>query len=166
MPRKVCLMASLDDCAKHLGIDKSVLSRLITHDVIDRQDRGKYDIDEVRLQYLKHIRNKAGNNNNNLELGAERARLAREQADAKEMENAVERGELVYIEHIVKQFESQLGKCKTKLLAVPTKVAAEAHAAASVKEVQEIIEGSVLEALSELVGYHKEATSGETETAA
>ena len=45
---------------------------------------------------------------------------------------------------------------------MPTKVAAEAHAAASVKEVQEIIEGSVLEALSELVGYHKEATSGET----
>ena len=158
-------MASLDDCAKHLAIDKSVLSRLVKHDVIDRQDRGKYDVDAVRLQYLKHIRNIAGNNNNNLELGAERARLAKEQADAKEMENAIERGDLVYIEHIVKQFESQLGKCKTKLLATPTKVAAEAHAAASVKEVQEIIESAVLEALSELVGYNKEASSGETETA-
>lgn len=159
-------MASLDDCADHLGIQQPQLTRLIKHGIIDKQQRGKYDVDAVRLQYLKHIRNIAGNNNNNLELGAERARLAKEQADAKEMENAVERGDLVYIEHIVKQFESQLGKCKTKLLAVPTKVAAEAHAAASVKEVQEIIESSVLEALSELVGYDKEATSGETEAAA
>ena len=159
-------MASLDDCADHLGIQQPQLTKLIKHGIIDKQQRGKYDVDAVRLQYLKHIRNIAGNNNNNLELGAERARLAKEQADAKEMENAVERGDLVYIEHIVKQFESQLGKCKTKLLAVPTKVAAEAHAAASVKEAQEIIESAVLEALSELVGYDKEAASGEVEAAA
>ena len=159
-------MASLDDCAEHLGIQQATLSRLIKHGIIDKQDRGKYDLDEVRLVYLKHIRNIAGNNNNNLELGAERARLAKEQADAKEMENAVERGDLVYIDHIVKQFEQQLMKCKTKLLAVPTKVAAEAHAAADVQEVQEIIETSVLEALSELVGYDKEATANEAEAAA
>ena len=159
-------MASLDDCAEHLGIQQATLSKLIKHGVIDKQDRGKYDLDEVRLAYLKHIRNMAGNNNNNLELGAERARLAKEQADAKEMENAVERGDLVYIDHIVKQFEKQLMKCKTKLLAVPTKVAAEAHAAADVQEVQEIIESSVLEALSELVGYDKEATASEAEAAA
>ena len=159
-------MASLDDCAEHLGIQQATLSKLIKHGVIDKQDRGKYNLDEVRLAYLKHIRNMAGNNNNNLELGAERARLAKEQADAKEMENAVERGDLVYIDHIVKQFEQQLMKCKTKLLAVPTKVAAEAHAAADVQEVQEIIESSVLEALSELVGYDKEATASEAEEAA
>ena len=159
-------MASLDDCTEHLGIQQATLSKLIKHGVIDKQDRGKYDLDEVRLAYLKHIRNMAGNNNNNLELGAERARLAKEQADAKEMENAVERGDLVYIDHIVKQFEKQLMKCKTKLLAVPTKVAAEAHAAADVQEVQEIIESSVLEALSELVGYDKEATASEAEEAA
>lgn len=159
-------MASLDDCAEHLGIQQATLSRLIKHGIIDKQDRGKYDLDEVRLVYLKHIRNIAGNNNNNLELGAERARLAKEQADAKEMENAIERGDLVYIDHIVKQFEQQLMKCKTKLLAVPTKVAAEAHAAADVQEVQEIIETSVLEALSELVGYDKEATANEAEAAA
>ena len=159
-------MSSLDDCADHLGIQQPTLTRLIKHGVIDKQDRGKYDIDAVRLQYLAHIRNLAGNNNNDLELGRERARLAKEQADAKEMENAVERGDLVYIDHIVKQFESQLGKCKTKLLAVPTKVAAEAHASASVKEVQELIELAIIEALGELVGYNKEASGSEAEEAA
>lgn len=155
-------MATLSDCASHLGIDQSVLSRLIKESVLDKQDRGKYDVDAVRLQYLKHIRNLAGNNNNNLELGAERARLAKEQADAKEMENAVERGDLVYIEKVAKQFEQQLTKARNKLLAAPTKVAAEAHAAATVKEVREIIEAAIIEALDELVGYNKETARAET----
>jgi len=155
-------MASLSDCAKHLGIDQAVLSRLIKENILDKQDRGKYDVDAVRLQYLKHIRNLAGNNNNNLELGAERARLAKEQADAKEMENAVERGDLVYIEKVAKQFEQQLTKARNKLLAAPTKVAAEAHAAATVKEVREIIEEAIIEALDELVGYNKEAARAQT----
>ncbi len=114
------------------------------------------------MQYLKHIRNLAGNNNNNLELGAERARLAKEQADAKEMENAVERGDLVYIEKVARQFEQQLTKARNKLLAAPTKVAAEAHAAATVKEVREIIEAAIIEALDELVGYNKETARAET----
>lgn len=155
-------MASLDDCANHLGIQQPTLTRLIKEGIIDKQDRGKYEVDAVRLQYLKHIRNLAGNNNNNLELGAERARLAKEQADAKEMENAVERGDLVYIEKVAKQFEKQLTKARNKLLAAPTKVAAEAHAAATVKEVREIIEAAIIEALDELVGYNKETARAET----
>ena len=153
---------SLDDCANHLGIQQPTLTRLIKEGIIDKQDRGKYEVDAVRLQYLKHIRNLAGNNNNNLELGAERARLAKEQADAKEMENAVERGDLVYIEKVAKQFEKQLTKARNKLLAAPTKVAAEAHAAATVKEVREIIEAAIIEALDELVGYNKETARAET----
>jgi len=155
-------MASLEACADHLGVNAKVLQTMVRQSVLDKQDRGKYDIDEVRLQYLKHIRNLAGNNNNNLELGAERARLAKEQADAKEMENAVERGDLVYIEKVAKQFEQQLTKARNKLLAAPTKVAAEAHAAATVKEVREIIEEAIIEALDELVGYNKEAARAQT----
>ena len=155
-------MASLDDCANHLGVQQPTLTRLIKEGIIDKQDRGKYEVDAVRLQYLKHIRNLAGNNNNNLELGAERARLAKEQADAKEMENAVERGDLVYIEKVARHFEQQLTKTRNKLLAAPTRVAAEAHAAATVKEVREIIEVAIIEALDELVGYNKEAARAQT----
>ena len=74
------------------------------------------------------------------------------------MENAIERGELVRIAEIVKQFEAQLMNCRTKLLATPTKEAAEVHAAATVSEVQDIIEITIKEALSELVGYGKQAS--------
>jgi len=91
-------------------------------------------------------------------LGAERARLAKEQADAKEMENAIERGDLVYIEKVAKEFETQLLKAKTKLLAMPSKIAAEVHASANVKEAKELIELNMQDALSELVGYGRQTT--------
>jgi hypothetical protein len=77
------------------------------------------------------------------------------------MENAIGRGELVKIDDIVKQFEDQLLKSKVKLLAVPTKVAAEVNAAKDVKECKAIIEEAVKEALSELVGYRQSASSEE-----
>jgi len=157
-------MSSLEEIAQHLNTTQPALSKLIEDGVIDRRDRGKYDIDEVRAQYIKHFRAIASGRaaSGDLDLGAERARLAKEQADAKEMENAVERGELVYIEKVAKQFEAQLTKVRTKLLGVPTKVAAEAHAAATVKEVREIVETAVVEALDELVGYDKQAADEET----
>ena len=47
-------------------------------------------------------------------------------------------------------------------MAVPTKVAPEAHIAATVKEVQSLIEAEIVEALNELVGYDKEAAIEET----
>jgi len=118
----------------------------------------------VRREYILHIREVAAGRYKvgDLDLSAERARLAKEQADAKEMENAVGRGDLVYIEDVAKQIENQLTKVRTRLLGVPTKVAPEAHASATVREVQTLIEGAIVEALNELVGYSQGEPSEET----
>lgn len=157
-------MATMSDLATHLQMTTKTVQELINKGIIEKQDRGKYDLDQARKQYILHVREVAAGRAKvgDLDLQEERARLAKEQADAKEMENAVERGDLVYIENVAKQFELQLTKVRTKLLAVPTKVAPEAHIAATVKEVQSLIEAEIVEALNELVGYDKEATSEET----
>ena len=153
-------MSKMTEVAQHLQMSPAALSKLIDEGVIDKQPRGGYDIDAVREQYIKHIRAVASGRaaQGDLDLGAERARLAKEQADAKEMENAVERGELVYIEAVAKEFEEQLLKAKTKLLAIPSKIAAEVHACANVKEAKELIEINLTDALNELVGYGKRTT--------
>ena len=153
-------MSSLGEIAQHLNTSQQALSKLIEDGVIDKQPRGKYDIDSVRTQYIKHFRAIASGRaaSGDLDLGAERARLAKEQADAKEMENAIERGDLVYIEKVAKEFETQLLKAKTKLLAIPSKIAAEVHASANVKEAKELIEQNMQDALSELVGYGRQTT--------
>ena len=145
-------MSGIQDIALHLEMSPPNVQKLIKEGVITKQDRGQYDLKAVRKEYIIHMRNAAGTQNN-LDLAKERARLAKEQADAKEMENAIERGDLVYISEIVEQFSDQLRKCKTKLWAAPSKVAAEAHAAASISEVQEIIEAAIKEATDELIGY-------------
>ncbi len=148
----------------HLGISTTVISDLTSRGILEKNGKRGYDLEKCRLSYLGHLRDIAANRlkDGDLDLGAERARLAKEQADAKEMENAVERGDLVYIEKVARQFEQQLTKTRNKLLAAPTKVAAEAHAAATVKEVREIIEVAIIEALDELVGYNKEAARAQT----
>jgi len=156
-------MATQAELAAHLGVSAKYINDLIGKGVIKRQDKGKYDLDECRKQYISHIREQAAGRASagELVLADERARLAKEQADAKEMENAVERGDLVYIEDVAKQIENQLTKVRTRLLSVPTKVAPEAHACASVREVQNVIELAITEALNELVGYSQDTASEE-----
>lgn len=156
-------MASQSEIAAKLGVNVSTFKDFVARGIVEERERGQYTYEECSKQYLDHLREIAAGrySEDGLDLSAERARLAKEQADAKEMENAIGRGELVRIDDIVKQFEDQLLKSKVKLLAVPTKVAAEVNAAKDVKECKAIIEEAVKEALSELVGYRQSASSEE-----
>lgn len=147
-------MATIVEIAKHIGVTPKYVQDLINEGVIDRKDRGTYDINECRDAYIKKLREAAAGraNSGDLNLTDERARLAKEQADAKEMENSITRGELVYIEDVAKRVEVALSKVKIKILAIPTKVAPEAAAADDAKEVQALIERHIIEALNELAG--------------
>ena len=158
-------MASLQAVAAHLGITTKYLQDLIERGTIEKKPRGEYDLDECRKSYITQLRETAAGRmaSGSLDLAAERARLAKEQADAKEMENAIERGELVYIEDVAKQIEGQMTKVRTKILAIPTKYAPELHSLASAREVQLTLEQALTEALNELVGYSQTGTSDETE---
>lgn len=153
-------MATVSEVAKHIGVSSKYVNDLINDGVIERQGRGQYDLDVCREAYIAKLREVAAGRaaNGELDLGEERARLAKEQADAKEMENAVERGELVYIKDVSSTIEKQLSKVKTKLLGIPTKAAPEAHACATVKEVQFLLEERVKEALNDLVGLNTDDT--------
>ncbi len=156
-------MASQGEVAKYLGISEKFFGDLLRQGVFTKQPRNFWDFDQCRLEYIKHLRDAAAGrlHNGDLDLNEERARLAKEQADAKEMENAIARGELVYIEDVAKQFEKGLERARTKLLALPSKVAPEVHACATAKEVQAIIESNIVEALSELAERYQRETGEE-----
>lgn len=150
-------MASQSEIAVKLGISVATFKDFIARGIIEERERGQYTLEECSKQYLDHLREIAAGRmtSDGLNLADERARLAKEQADAKEMQNMVERGELLYMDDVIKDFEEQLMKCKTKLLAAPTKVAAEIFSSRDVQEVQEIMEAAIKDALSELVGYRQ-----------
>lgn len=155
-------MATLQQVAAHLGVSTKTVQDLLANGVIQKQARGEYDLDQCLRAYISRLREMAASRvgNGDLNLTDERARLAKEQADAKEMENAITRGDLVYIEDVAKRVEESLAKVRTRLLAIPTKVAPEAAAADDPKEVQTLIERQIIEALNELAGIN-EADAGE-----
>lgn len=149
-------MSTLTDVAKELDLSTKVVGELVSRGVLTKKDRGKYDLDEARTEYIRHLRKIAAGraNSGELDLGEERARLAKEQADAKEMENAMLRGELVYIDDVAKQFGQQASAVKTRLLAIPSKAAPLVINCTKPVEAREIIEEMIEEALYELVGYN------------
>ena len=155
-------MATIAECARHLEMNEKNIRIMINKGIIDKKQNGKYDIDEVRAAYIHHIREVAASRmtSEGLDLANERARLAKEQADAKEMQNEVERGELVYIKDVASQLERQLYRVRSKLLVIPSKVAPECNAVETVPEVQDIIERAVLEALDELGREDEEDAGG------
>jgi len=99
--------------SQDLEVSTTTVKDLTAKSVLTRVNGKGYDLRQSRLDYISHLREMAaGRYSGELNLQEERARLAKEQADAKEMENMIERGELVYIDHIIKRFEKQLIKCR------------------------------------------------------
>lgn len=149
-------MASLNDVANHLGVSVKYVQDLLQKGILERQPRNGYNLDACREAYIANLREVAAGRaaNGSLDLGEERARLAKEQADAKEMENDILRGDLVYIADVADMAEKQFAKVRSKLLSVPTKTAPEAVACATAKEVQALLEAAITEALNDLVGLN------------
>ena len=133
-----------------------MVNDLIARGTITKQPRGKYDLDEATKEYIRHIREVAAGRlrAGELDLAEERARLAKEQADAKEMENARLRGDLVEIGSVAKEFGRQASAVRTRLLAIPSKAAPLVISCKKPAEARAVIEDMIEEALNELVGYN------------
>ena len=84
------------------------------------------------------------------ELTRERTRLAKEQADKLEMENATSRGELLPRAEVVSALQAVFAHCRARLLALPTRLAPLIAGEQSPAVVQDRITQGVHEALEEL----------------
>lgn len=85
-----------------------------------------------------------------LDLTAERARLAKEQADAQEMKNAITRGELVPQTDIVAGMQVSFAYARARLLSMPAKIAPRIVGITSLAEVRDIVTDHVHECCAEL----------------
>lgn len=148
-------MATVAEAADHLFLSERRFYELLDQGVVDRAGPGAYDLDVVREQYLEHIRGVAAgrtSGEDGLDLTAERARLAKEQADALEMKNARERGELLPRDDVHLSVTEAFTRVRAKLLALPSKLAPTVYGLNSIAEVRDKITNGVTEALAELSG--------------
>lgn len=96
-----------------VGISQQAVSDLVRRTILPDGATG----DEWLLAYCDHLREVAAGRggSNAMELAAERARLAREQADKLAMQNAVTRGELAPA-HLLEQVLARAGARAGRLL--------------------------------------------------
>jgi len=148
-------MATVAEAAGHIFLSERRLYELLDKGAIERADKGGYELERVRRQYIEHLRLEAagrGSGEDGLSLERERARLASEQADAQEMKNAVTRGELLPRDDVHKAVTGAFARVRAKLLALPSKIAPRVVGQRSTAAVKEKISDAVNEALRELAG--------------
>ena len=111
--------------AEWLGVSDRTVRDLADRGVVVRIDRGRYDLKASVCRYASHLREVAasrGGEDQLLDLTAERARLAKEQADGQAMKNAQLRGDLVAREDVLRGWQDILRKVRSGMLAVTSRV--------------------------------------------
>ena len=142
---------STDELARLLGISDRQVRELATEGTIIRTSRGQFDLMASVHRYAARLREAAsgrGGETVQISLATERARLAREKADAESMKNARSRGDLLDAKLVERTWAEILRDVRSRMLAVPNRLQQRvAHLTAS--DTQEI-DAEIREALEAL----------------
>jgi phage terminase Nu1 subunit (DNA packaging protein) len=157
--------ATQAEVAEHLDLSQPSVSRMVKDGLIKAEARGRYDLAACRVAYIQHLRAQAAGRQSTAggvgSLEAERARLAKEQADAKAMENAVTRGELVKASEVAATWEQIGTEVKRVLLSIPADVAPLLDGKKTTAQREAIVRSRVEEALEALTGTRVDAEPGD-----
>lgn len=143
------------------------VQQLATDGVVVRKGRGKYAlIDSVR-NYVAYLRSKPKNQHDGDPNTAEgkgyefhRARLTQAKADIAEIEAELLKGQSHDAAAVAKVWGDMITNARTKLLAMPTKLAAQLEGL-TIAERQDALRDAINAALSELADYRPEVVTGE-----
>lgn len=112
-----------DQLADLLGLTANRVNTLVREGHIPRAGKGRFDRREAVRSYCEHIRKQAsGRSAANPELTEQRTRLASEQADKAEMQNAIARRELIPAVDVEREWSSVLRDVRAAMMAVPSRL--------------------------------------------
>lgn len=81
---------------------------------------------------------------------AERARFTHHQANIAALDEAKRRGELIPAKDVAREWADMVGRCRSKLLALPVRISTHAMTCVTVRECEDFARGEVHAALDEL----------------
>ncbi|BBU54069.1 hypothetical protein KU6B_03340 [Mameliella alba] len=147
-------LATESEMAQLLGITANRVRTLARDGMLHRPVRGRYDVRASLKIYIGDLRDKAsrlgyagGKHPGKSDLEAEKLRLARQQADKIEIQNAAARSELVKATDVERAWASVLRDVRAAMLAVPSRCGATlphltAHDVAEIdREIRAALEG-------------------------
>lgn len=146
-------MPSIAQAAAHLFLDERRFRELVDAGTISKAARGAYDLDKVREEYVRNLRQVAAGRapTGDLDPGQEKARKDKEYADHLAMRNAITRQEYASVDDITRALHGELGIIRNRILQMPMKLA-DRIAMKPRAAVFAAIEEEAIEALTELSG--------------
>lgn len=144
-----------------LGITTRRLGQLHEEGIAVKIDRGLYDAAATIQAMLAHASGKAAGASVELDLDRERARLAKEQADAQELKNAVTRGELLMAADVERTWTDACRQLRSAMLAVTGRV----RAATTIEAADAaVIDREIRDALTAISGGEDDPGEGAEES--
>lgn len=146
-------MASQIEVGRHLDLSDRSVRELLTRGILPPARRGEHDLDACRIAYLRHMRAVAAGRTLGPagdDLTTERARLAREQADAVAIRNAVSRRELLRRVDVSRAVVGAFNIVRNRLSALPARLAGTLAASTEPADVRARLETAISDVLAEL----------------
>ena len=118
-------MPTIAQAAAHLCLDERRFRELVDAGTISRAARGSYDLNQVREQYIRNLREVAAGRvkSGDLDPQQEKARKDKEYADHLAMRNDITRGEVVLVEDVGKLVEKEYAIVRNNFIGLPGKMA-------------------------------------------
>jgi phage terminase Nu1 subunit (DNA packaging protein) len=137
--------------AKLLDLSERRVQQLSREGVIPKAQRGQYDLIGSVRGYVRYLRDQATRAQAGApDYAAERARFIRARADLAEMEADEKRGSLIQADQIEAAWIAVLALLRTRLLALPDRLAPQAFEQPTVGETRNLIRDAIREALDDL----------------
>lgn len=111
--------------AKLVKVHPRTVRDLAQREIVVKVATDRYDLAASLQAYATHLREMAagrGDEHQQLQLTAERARLAKEQADAQALKNAALRRDLVPASEVELAWAETLRQLRSKILALPSRL--------------------------------------------
>src|SRR3990167_8047303 len=146
-------MATQKEVASHLDLTDRAVRDLISRGVLPRTAKGGLDLEVCRVAYLRHLRERAAgreSDDDEFSLTAERARLAKEQADRFALKNATSRRELAPMDQVGAGHLAMSTTISQRMEAISPRLAIEVATESDPDVCEELIEKAVHDALREL----------------
>lgn len=137
--------------AKLLDLSERRVQQLSRDGVIPKATRGQYDLVGSVRGYVRYLRDQALRAQAGVpDYASERARFIRARADLAEMEAETMRGGVIAAGDVEAAWIAVLALLRTRLLALPDRLAPQLHAEAGPAGVRDVLRDAIREALEEL----------------
>ena len=137
--------------ARLLDLSERRVQQLSREGVIPKAERGQYDLIGSVRGYVRYLRDQALKAQAGApDYAAERARFIRARADLAEMEAEEKRRSLIAAEQIEAAWIAVLALLRTRLLALPDRLAPQAFEQATVGDTRNLIRAAIREVLDDL----------------